>query len=77
MLNGAVFGSTSLSAYARTDIFITKLKNNYIAKESRGAETIVLDGQISESNVVLNWPVPEKTDSIYYLIEKGIDSTTK
>ncbi|MCD6017898.1 MAG: hypothetical protein K0S53_1019 [Bacteroidetes bacterium] len=75
MLNGASFGSTYLSAYSRTDMFITRLKNNYIARTDESTESIVLDGQISESNVMLNWPAPDKTDSVYFLVEKGVDSS--
>ncbi|MBC7696676.1 MAG: T9SS type A sorting domain-containing protein [Burkholderiales bacterium] len=74
MLNGGVFGGTYLSGYSRTDIFITKLTNNFLSKED-GSESIVLEGQVSESNVVLNWTAPEKKDSLFYVIEKSVDST--
>ncbi|MES2567674.1 MAG: T9SS type A sorting domain-containing protein [Bacteroidota bacterium] len=75
MLNGASFGGTYLSPYSRTDIFTTRIKNNYIARETERSESIVLEGQISGSNVVLNWPAQGKTDSVYYEIEKGMDSS--
>ncbi|MDF2447916.1 MAG: hypothetical protein K0R26_420 [Bacteroidota bacterium] len=75
MLNGASFGSTYLSAYSRTDIFVTRIKNNYIAREETNREILVLDGRLSESNVVLNWPPSEETDSVIYLVQKGIDTT--
>ena len=74
MLNGAVFGGTYLSAYSRTDIFITKLTNSFLGKEP-GSEPLVLEGQISENNIVLNWAVQEKKDSLIYILEKSLDST--
>lgn len=73
MLNGGVFGGTYLTGYARTDIFITKLNNNFLGKEA-GTDNLVLDGQVSGSNVVLNWEASNQTDSLSYSVEKSIDS---
>ncbi|MEW6468845.1 MAG: SBBP repeat-containing protein [Bacteroidota bacterium] len=43
MLNGATFGSTSLSPYTRTDVFVTKLRSSSVEREpsdSTGTDSI-------------------------------------
>jgi hypothetical protein len=54
MLNGATFGSTSLSAYTRTDVFVVKILSNPV---SRSDEEVLADQEGSEEDPAL--PVDE------------------
>jgi hypothetical protein len=76
ILNGGVFGNTPLYGYARTDVFITKLKNNFGSPSAREMpESVALNAQTKGKKVILTWPVSNITDSISYTVEKSKDST--
>ena len=79
ILSGAVFGSTALYAYGRTDVFITKLKNNFVAASVNSMpESISLNSQANGKNVILKWSgtnIKDSLNGIYYSVEKSNDST--
>lgn len=64
MLNGGQFGSTYLSGYGRTDVYLTKIRNG-VARESDqsplASGDILLDGKAVDHSVLVSWnKEPEK-----------------
>jgi hypothetical protein len=76
MLNGASFGSTYLSPYTRTDVFVTKMRNGVAARENDepplASEELMFNSLLAEKNVHLKWNYTseEKKDII---LEKSTD----
>jgi hypothetical protein len=80
ILNGGQFGSTTLNAYSRTDIFLTKLRDasGMLEEPNTDAEQrnemLVFTANKQEDKVRLKWTNPDKGKNEYFLVERRADA---
>jgi len=74
LLSGGTFGSTYLTPYSRTDVFITKLKSPG-AKSSDEENALTLDAVSKGKNVTLAWSYRNEEDG-YFILERSYDTNS-